>query len=614
VLEVILEILRFLVLALALGLFIRADRSVSYGRRGFLLIKMGILLILFGIFMEITDHLNIPGWGTVANVHVDVYLTKLVGQLAGSVLLLVGLWYWLPSIRTMDEVQEELDRARSDLEEHFLARTSELEAEVERRCKAEAEGRISDERRRILFENSPVGITHGFVGGRFVERNRAYARMLGYDSPEEMAQAQALAGDTFSHVVDPADVERIVSRARTEEAVQGLNVRMRRKDGEIRWVRLDMSMARDHHGRNYYFYAFALDVTERRARAESLARSKRRFKSILESLPVGIFVVDLKTHTLSGANAEALRMSGYTREELMGLPCRKALCGNASSCPWGDMEEGVPCSEESHLTRKDGGRMPVLKNMVPAEVDGRSSLVVSLQDISEQKRLEELREDVDRIVAHDLKAPIIGVINGCRLLLLEEESLDAELSEMLHLIEHQAEKALRMMSLSLTLYKIEAGTFAYVPESVGVMDVIRETLGNLGGKIEAKGVVVTALLDGRPDQGQEGPAIPANELLLETMVANLLLNAVEAAPRGGGVSVSLETGHPVVLTIANEGAVPRDLRETFFDKYSTSGKPGGTGLGTYSARLAAGAMGGTVGLTVSDAEDRTTLRVTLPGA
>ncbi|WP_338668462.1 PAS domain-containing sensor histidine kinase [Pseudodesulfovibrio methanolicus] len=612
-LVVILEILRFFVLALALGLFIRADRSVSYGRRGFLLIKIGILLILFGIFMEITDQLGIPGWGTVADVHVNVYLTKLVGQLAGSFLLLVGLWYWLPSIRTMDEVQEELDRARSELEEHFLARTRELEEEVDRRCKAEAEGRISDERRRILFENSPVGITHGFVGGRFVERNRAYARMLGYDSPEEMAQAQALEGDTFSHVVDPADVERIVSQARQHDPIKPMTVRMRRKDGEIRWIRLDMSMARDHHGRNYYFYAFALDETDRRERAEALARSKRRLRSILESLPVGIFVVDLKTRTLSGANPGALAMSGYAWEELRGSPCRKILCGDATSCPWMPEEDHV-IVDESCLVRKDGSRLPVLKNMVASVVDGRKSLVVSLQDISEQKRLEELREDVNRIVVHDLKSPIIGVINGCRLLLLEEESLDAELSGMLHLIEHQAEKALQMIGLSLALYKIEAGTYAYYPEPVAVAEVLREALVNLEGKIADKGLAVSVLLDGSPDRGQEGAVIPANPLLLESMIANLLLNAVEAAPKGGEIAVTLDVGESVVLIIANTGAVPLGMRETFFDKYSTQGKLGGTGLGTYSARLAAGAMGGSVELSVSDEEDRTTLRVTLPAA
>ncbi|WP_319583042.1 PAS domain-containing sensor histidine kinase [uncultured Pseudodesulfovibrio sp.] len=612
-LEVTFEILRFIALALALGLFIRADRSVSYGRKGFLLIKIGILLILFGIFLEITDKLEIPGWGMVADIHVNFYLAKVVGQFVGSALLLAGLWFWLPSIRTMGEVQEALDKARTELEEHFLARTRELEAEVDRRCKAEAEGRISDERRRILFENSPIGITHGFVGGRFVERNMAYARMLGYESPEEMAQAQAEAGNTFSHLVDQADVDLIVSRARTDDYVKDLVVRMRCKDGEIRWIRLEMSMARDHHGRNYYFYAFALDVTDRVERSEALDRQRRRFKSISDSLPVGIFVVDIQSHTFTGANPAAEKMSGYTKDELLGLACSDALCDKSTPCPWVTLEEGDPRSSASFLTRKDGTRLPVLRNIVSTVVDGRRSLVVSLQDISEQKRLEELREDVNRIVTHDLKAPIIGVINGCRLLLLEEDTMDGELSEMLHLIEHQAEKALQMIGLSLALYKIEAGTYVYEPEAVRIMDVVWETAMNLGEKIESKNLTLSVLLDGSPDSGGKGPMIPANKLLLETMVANLLLNAVEAAPQGGEITLSLESGDPLYLTIANTGAVPEVMRDVFFDKYSTSGKPGGTGLGTYSARLAATAMGGNIQLSVSDDSDRTTLKVTLPG-
>lgn len=611
-LEMVLVILRFIVIALALWLFIRADRSVSYGRRGFLFVQVGFLLLLFASFMEIVKTANNPGWSAIGRFGPSIHVVEMVSGLAGGVLLLSGLWLWLPSIRTMGEVQEKLDRAKADLEEHFLARTSELEEEVGRRCRAETEGRISEERRRILFENSPVGISHGYIGGRFVERNMAYARMLGYDSPEEMARVQALEGDTFSHVVDSEDAALIVERARTEEFVQGLVVRMRRRDGVLRWIRLDMAMARDRHGKNYYFYAFALDVTERKEHADGLDRARRRLKEILDTLPVGVFVVDRETRTLIGANPMALRMSGYTQDELVGMPCRGILCGDGSSCPVFEGEGGT-CVDENWLTTRDGGRLPVFKNMVATKVDGRESLVVSLLDISEQKRLEDLREDVNRIVVHDLKAPVIGVINVCRYLLMEEESMDAELREMLQAIELQAEKALRMIGLSLDLYKIEIGTYAYEPEPIDLMEVVRLVRDNLAATAEERGLAVEVLLDGLPDAGEELP-VPANALLLETMVANLLLNALEAAPRGGAVSVRAERGDPVALTIGNSGAVPVELRGSFFDKYATGGKKGGTGLGTYSARLAASAMGGNIGLSVSDEEDTTSVRVTLPGA
>lgn len=58
--------------------------------------------------------------------------------------------------------------------------------------------------------------------------------------------------------------------------------------------------------------------------------------------------------------------------------------------------------------------------------------------------------------------------------------------------------------------------------------------------------------------------------------------------------------------------VPLAIRDNFFDKFVTSGKPGGTGLGTYSAKLLTQAQGGTIALSVSDITNTTTVTVSLP--
>lgn len=60
------------------------------------------------------------------------------------------------------------------------------------------------------------------------------------------------------------------------------------------------------------------------------------------------------------------------------------------------------------------------------------------------------------------------------------------------------------------------------------------------------------------------------------------------------------------------GAVPAEIRERFFDKFVTHGKQGGTGLGTYSARMLAEVQNGAISLAVSDPENQTTINVTLP--
>ena len=72
------------------------------------------------------------------------------------------------------------------------------------------------------------------------------------------------------------------------------------------------------------------------------------------------------------------------------------------------------------------------------------------------------------------------------------------------------------------------------------------------------------------------------------MLANLVVNAVEASPIGGTISLALtREGGQARIVLRNQGAVPECVRERFFEKYATAGKTRGTGLGTYSARLIA---------------------------
>jgi DNA-binding response OmpR family regulator len=104
--------------------------------------------------------------------------------------------------------------------------------------------------------------------------------------------------------------------------------------------------------------------------------------------------------------------------------------------------------------------------------------------------------------------------------------------------------------------------------------------------------------------------VRGEELLCYSIIANLVKNAVEAAGPGNRVSVTVTRGDPVTLRVHNPGEVPPAIAGRFFEKYVTSGKSGGTGLGTYSARLMARAQSGDVSLQ-TDAAKGTTLTLSL---
>lgn len=96
-----------------------------------------------------------------------------------------------------------------------------------------------------------------------------------------------------------------------------------------------------------------------------------------------------------------------------------------------------------------------------------------------------------------------------------------------------------------------------------------------------------------------------DDILLYTLFSNLYLNAIEAAPKSSQIRViHKKQGDINILTFANDGAVPANIQDRFFDKYVTHGKVNGTGLGTYTAKLIAEGLGGGIKLDAREKETR----------
>ena len=103
------------------------------------------------------------------------------------------------------------------------------------------------------------------------------------------------------------------------------------------------------------------------------------------------------------------------------------------------------------------------------------------------------------------------------------------------------------------------------------------------------------------------------ELLLFSLFENLIKNALEASPKVQAVTITMkkDADGSGMVRIHNHCAVPEEIRDRFFDKYATSGKRSGTGLGTYSAKLIVETHGGSISMRSSRVEG-TEVTVTIP--
>ncbi|MBI2770193.1 MAG: response regulator [Burkholderiales bacterium] len=214
-----------------------------------------------------------------------------------------------------------------------------------------------------------------------------------------------------------------------------------------------------------------------------------------------------------------------------------------------------------------------------------------------------LREEVERMSRHDLKTPLNSIIGVARLL-REDGRLAPAQVELLGVAERAGYRMLEMVNLSLGLFKMETGSYDFRPQAVNLAEVASRVTVDMRSHAQANKVEVRLEGDSRPVYAR------AEELLCYSLVANLLKNAVEATPAGGTVTLTLEAGEAVRVRIHNPGRVPPEVAAHFFDKYVTAGKSGGTGLGTYSARLMARVQEGELSMASGD-EEGTTLTLVL---
>lgn len=120
------------------------------------------------------------------------------------------------------------------------------------------------------------------------------------------------------------------------------------------------------------------------------------------------------------------------------------------------------------------------------------------------------------------------------------------------------------------------------------------------------------MLDGEEVDSKQSLIVFCEEFLVYSLLSNLLKNAVEASPQGENIAIEARLkDKSIVLCIHNEGVVPENIVDTFFDKYVTEGKSGGTGLGTYSAKLIAETMGGKISMS-SSVDSGTAITIELP--
>lgn len=171
--------------------------------------------------------------------------------------------------------------------------------DISERKRAEAALRISEEQLRQALQASSTGLWDWNTDTNEVSLSREWKRQLGYEE-EELANTF----ESWETRLHPEDHDRALMHVRSYLANPAggyqQEFRLQHKDGTYRWIQARASLVTEPNGRRVRLLGSHVDITDRKRTEEALQRSERQLRTVLDTLPIGVWFTDEKGHVLYG--------------------------------------------------------------------------------------------------------------------------------------------------------------------------------------------------------------------------------------------------------------------------------------------------------------------------
>ena len=179
------------------------------------------------------------------------------------------------------------------------------------------ERKRAEEKYQAIFDGALEGFYHFTPEGRAVTVNRAFAKMLGYESSQE-----AIASITDAALdirVEPEERALVVRRIEEQNYIRNYECRFKRKNGSILWVLLNCRGVRGNNGRLIRLEGSIQEITDRKRAEQALRESESRFRTFFEQGSSVTLLIDPANAEIVDANPAAAKFYGYTHEQLVGM-------------------------------------------------------------------------------------------------------------------------------------------------------------------------------------------------------------------------------------------------------------------------------------------------------
>ncbi|MDP9180685.1 MAG: cell wall metabolism sensor histidine kinase WalK [Chloroflexota bacterium] len=329
------------------------------------------------------------------------------------------------------------------------------------------------------------------------------------------------------------------------------------------------------------------------ARLESLvteaSQERSRLMAAINSSVDAVVATDRES-TVTFANAAVQELLGRAPEEVVGRPFVWTM-------PDAEVIEGLRASRErgesSSYVIERPNRQFLRAIITPIVGGGAWSSLVVFHDMTDVKRVEQVRRDFVANVSHELRTPLAAIKSVIETLESGAAADPQVASDFLQSADGEVDRLVQMVEELLELSRIESGELSMIHEPVDLGAAVQSAVERLRQSAEKAGVGLSV------DTSASLPRVSGDRLSLERAIVNLINNAIKFTPDGGAVRVlARPDGVGVTIEVADNGSgiEPQDLPRVFerFYKADRARRAGGTGLGLAVVKHTAEAHGGRV--------------------
>ncbi len=444
----------------------------------------------------------------------------------------------------------------------------------------------STEEYQTLFEEVPCQISVQDRDFRIIQVNRVFQERFG-DRLGEYCYRAYKGRDEICPICPVDNTFKTGQAQFSEEVALG-------KEGNPVHMLVSTSPILSEEGEVIAAIEMSTDITQVRLLEDELKRSEEKYRTLFNSDPNPIFVLDLNTLEIQDANERAYKAYGYEKEDLTG----KSFMDLAEPLEW-DRLRKVSWDKEGavfkvkHHTKNDE---PMVVNIRFSSLKqlGQDTVIVTTSDVTERVKSEEQLIQASKMatlgemsagVAHELNQPLSVIKTSASFLSKKIDRNEAVSPNILKELADEMDSQVDRASLIINHLRQFGRKTDIRKVNVQLNDCISGTFTVLGRQLEVHGINVELALD------EKLPPIRGDRNRLEQVFLNLIMNARDAMDERAELAgpdvekvlkISSKTENDeVVVTISDTGpGMSEEVKEKIFEPFYTTKPVGkGTGLG-----------------------------------